>query len=112
MTKERQLLPDIEPRACEVCGYLSPRPPGGNRFNRPKRGETPIVALNITVYLCRPGRGKQLATARRVRVCENCLVPILGSAAGMNGIKGRVLAQRLFESVRDRYSSMCEAKVA
>lgn len=104
-----QLFP-ADVRVCEVCGYSSSRSSRGNRFNRPQRGEVPIISLNVTIYLCRPGQEGQLATARRVRVCENCLVPVLASPAGMHGIKGRVLAQHLFETIRNRYSSICEAK--
>jgi len=93
-------------RVCVVCKAEVTRRP-----KVPVPGEPLVAALNVTIY--RRGRiGRQLVTTNSVQVCEPCLAYILASRAPGAAIKGRILAEALYERIANRYSAMCEAETA
>lgn len=109
MTEPKQLSIPKEPRTrqCEVCGLVARWPVNGKPI---EKGHPIILAINLTVYLARE-RGKyHLATSKRVRVCEGCLVPIVASQMGAHSKAGRKLTERLFDRIAETYRGICEAE--
>ena len=66
--------------------------------------------MNVTVYLARETKKYHLATSKRVRICETCLVPIVGSVMGANTPAGRKLTERLFARIQETYSHICKGE--
>lgn len=91
-------------RVCVVCGSAAP---ANSKIFAP--GQPVIVALNVTIYR-KTRAGRQLATGRQVRVCEECLTQAVASRGGRLNIKAASLAVAIFERIAERYSAMCEAK--
>ena len=98
MKKETHLFPAIA--TCEVCGTSAPC---GKKGWTP--GQEVILSLTVTVYRRSAGR-RQLATSKRVRVCETCLAKIIAERATSTR-DGRTLAESLFGRIGDLYNAMC-----
>lgn len=82
----------LRKRHCCCCS--SEAPPGQ------VSGSSPMISLNFTIYRKSP-RSRQHLAARRISVCENCL---LAAMAGER-IKAGVVSAAIFESIADRYNA-------
>lgn len=85
-------------RSCTVCGCEGSC---GSKVMGEK--EPVILAVNMTVYR-RTRRGRQLATSKRVRVCERCVIRAAASQGPTE--EGAILGTALIARLWERYSAM------
>lgn len=108
MTRRGAKLFPTTARICEICGAEAPFRPMTIDPKAPV-----ICAINLIVYRYSKAHGRQLeSTKHAVRVCDGCLILVLGSKRSDTNIKARVLADRLFDRLGECYSKMLEARTA
>ena len=103
-------------RECMLCGARS-------SFNvkKPPQGEPVILSVNMTLYRRGPAGG-QLATCKRIQVCEADLRAMAASLQGQESLfspyKALHAKQRaqfgaaIINALMDRYSGLVQAKSA
>jgi len=103
MPADKQLFPTD--KTCEVCHAAV-----GSSKSSPGT-VLPFVSLSVTIYRRRKG-SRQLATCRRVTICESCLVRSIGSRGPgpFSVSEAALLAASLYERVAQRYNAMAVEK--
>lgn len=88
-------------RVCEICRDRAPY--NSKTF---KADQPVILAINVTIYR-RTRRGRQLATSKRVQICERCAVRAVGSPIASTE-EGLSFGESLFARIGDLYRRMVD----
>lgn len=101
MSKQMKFAPR---RVCVACGTDAPASLKPTHLG-PVYPRVSILSLNVVVYRRTAASGTQLASAKKVRVCERCLIRIAAEGNTLTS-RGRDLADALLTSIAVKYREL------